>query len=122
MIVSLGDQILADRVTVARGLWRKGVGLMGRRFLHEGEGLLIPGCSSIHMFFMRIPLDVIFLDAERRVVKVHRQVKPWCLAFGGKGARDVLELAADAIPAAMNLTGQTLTFTHTEAESDRRES
>lgn len=66
---------------------------MGRRELPQGSGLLITPCSSIHMFFMRFPIDVVFLDRDNAVVRVVPSIKPWRMAMGG-GGRKALELPA----------------------------
>jgi uncharacterized protein len=68
-------------------------GLLGRDGLDEGEGLLIRPCGSVHTFFMRFPIDVVFLDRELSVVAVRPEVRPWRTA-GARGAKVVLELAA----------------------------
>jgi uncharacterized membrane protein (UPF0127 family) len=68
-------------------------GLLGRRELPPGEGLLIRRASSIHMFFMRFPIDAVFVDKELVVRKIAADVKPWRIAHA-RGARSVLELAA----------------------------
>ena len=87
------DTVVADRVSVAGGLWSRFWGLMGRSALPAGAGLLLTPCSSVHTFFMRFPLDVVFLDRDRQVVKVVSALKPWRTALGG-GGRDALELNA----------------------------
>lgn len=69
------------------------LGLAGRRALAAGEGLLLPRTRSVHTHFMRFPLDVVFLDADGRVVRVAEAVRPWRGA-GDRRARSVLELAA----------------------------
>jgi len=66
---------------------------MGVAQLPQGAGLLLPGTSSVHTHFMRFPIDVVFLDAERRVVSIGPALRPWRMA-GAKGARSVLELRA----------------------------
>jgi uncharacterized membrane protein (UPF0127 family) len=68
-------------------------GLLGRRGLQQGEGLLLQPAGSIHTFFMRFPIDVVFLDGDRRVMRVVPDVQPWRTAAVRK-ARFVLELAA----------------------------
>jgi len=68
-------------------------GLMGAADLPAGDGMLFPGTSSVHTHFMRFPIDVVFLDAERRVVSIRPALRPWRMA-GAKGARSVLELRA----------------------------
>jgi uncharacterized membrane protein (UPF0127 family) len=68
---------------------------MLRKELAPGEALDIRGDSSIHMMFMRFPIDAVFYDADGRVTRVARSVRPWRgLAFGGRGTKGVVELRA----------------------------
>ena len=69
-------------------------GLMGRRPLGPGQAMFLNPCSSIHTWFMRFPLDLIFLDAEGRIVRIVRHVKPWRMVWGGPRAASVVELAS----------------------------
>lgn len=90
-------QPLAERARVADNPWTRFRGLMLARQLDAGTGLVIKPCGSIHMMFMRFPIDAVFFDAENRVTNVARDVKPWRgLAFGGRGAKGVIELPAGA--------------------------
>ena len=68
-------------------------GLLGRKGLDEGEGLLLRPAPSIHTFFMRFPIDVVFVARDGEVVKVVPALKPWRSA-AARGARSALELAA----------------------------
>ncbi len=68
-------------------------GLLGRRDLAAGEGILLRPAGSIHTHFMRFPIDVVFLDRECRVVDVRCAVRPWRTARK-RGAKAVLELRA----------------------------
>jgi uncharacterized protein len=77
-------------VTVARGP-RRLIGLIGRRSLQAGMALEIPRCRSVHTAGMRFPLDLVWLDRERRVVRVDRAVPPWRVRTC-RQARSVLEL------------------------------
>lgn len=85
---------------------------MGRRELPEGSGILITPCSSIHMFFMRFPIDVIFLDRDNAVVKVVHRIKPWRVAIGG-GGKKALELPAGTAEALPISEGHQLDFEET---------
>ena len=62
-------------IVLARGA-RRLVGLIGRRSLARGVALEIPRCRSVHTFGMRFPLDLVWLDNSRRVVRVDRGVPP----------------------------------------------
>ena len=68
-------------------------GLLGRSSLPSGQGILLRPAASIHTFFMRFPIDVVFLDDELRVVEIAADLRPW-RAAGKRGARAVLELPA----------------------------
>jgi uncharacterized membrane protein (UPF0127 family) len=68
-------------------------GLLGRRELLSGEGLLLRPTSSIHMFFMRFPIDAVWVDKGLKVLRISPAVAPWKVA-GCKGAKGVVELPA----------------------------
>jgi uncharacterized membrane protein (UPF0127 family) len=68
-------------------------GLLGRRSLPAGEGLLIRPAPSIHTFFMRFPIDAVFLSRAGEVIKISADVRPW-RARSCRRAYAVLELAA----------------------------
>jgi uncharacterized protein len=87
-----GD-IVCDRCVVAASPFSRMKGLLGRSELGPGEGLLLRPASAIHTFFMRFPIDAVFLDRDWRVVGIAGDVAPWRTA-GRKGAKAVLELPA----------------------------
>ena len=84
---------LCEECVVADNPFTRLRGLLGRRGLGAGEGLLLRPSPSIHTWFMRFAIDVVFLDPELRVLRVAHAVKPWRFA-GCRGARAVLELAS----------------------------
>lgn len=69
-------------------------GLMLRKRLPAGHGLLIAPCNSIHMCFMRFAIDAIFIDKDYRVLKVARNVKPWLGMAWCLKAWGVIEVSA----------------------------
>ena len=77
------------QLRVARSPWSRLVGLALRRPPRD-TALLIPRCRSVHTFGMRFALDLIWLDGERRVVRVDRAVPPWQVR-SCRQARSVLE-------------------------------
>ena len=68
--------VLADKAGVANTTFKRLKGLLGREILKDGEGLIIIPCSSIHTFFMRFSIDVVFLDRSNRVVAMVRSLPP----------------------------------------------
>ncbi len=87
---------VAEHLRVADNIWSRFWGLLGRRSLSEGHGLLLQPSSSIHTAFMRFTIDAVFLDKRNRVVKVVPQVKPFRIAASLGRAHSVLELPAGA--------------------------
>lgn len=87
-----GD-VVCDRCVVADSPVSRMRGLLGRSELRPGEGLLLRPASAIHTFFMRFPIDAVFLDRDWRVVGIADDVAPWRTA-ARKGAKAVLELPA----------------------------
>ncbi len=104
--------VIADKCHVAESFFDRLIGLIGRRALGAGEGMLFPRCNDIHMWFMSIPIDVVFLSpadpakrapsGERvfRVSSVRRELKPWRPLPARDGrASETLELPAGAVDA-----------------------
>ena len=87
---------VAGRARRARGLWQTVFGLHLVPPLQPGEGLLLPGATTIDTLFMGYPIDLVFLDRSARVTRVVASLRPWRLVFGSHGGRDCLELPAGA--------------------------
>jgi uncharacterized membrane protein (UPF0127 family) len=85
--------VVCDRCTVADRAPARMKGLLGRKALPPGEGLLLRPAGSVHTAFMRFPIDVVFLDRELTVLEVVPALVPW-RAAGRRGAKAALELAA----------------------------
>jgi uncharacterized membrane protein (UPF0127 family) len=103
-------RLLADRAERAASFMERFKGLMGRRSLVFGEGMHIAPCNSIHTFFMRIPIDVAFLDKEGRIVKQIPAMPPWRMSSIYTKAHSVLELPAGTLSASQTQEGDRLTF------------
>jgi len=90
-------QMIVENLMVAETVRDRMQGLLGRASLPVEEGLLIRPCSSIHMWFMRFPIDAAFLDADMQVLKIVRGLQPWRLAWAPRRTRCVLEAAEGAL-------------------------
>lgn len=103
--------VLAERVEVAASLWAKFMGLMGRRHLPAGGGLWLPASNGIHMFFMRIPIDAVFVgrpgpDGTRQVLSAHAGLRPWTGIIPlVRGADGCLELPVGTVRASGTQVG-----------------
>ena len=118
-----GAQLASD-VRTASSVWSRFRGLMGRRALTPGEGLWLPGDTSIHMLFMRIAIDAVFLapadaagsagassGAAWRVVAIRPRLRPWRgVVWYVRAARGCLELEAGAAERAGLRVGDIVRF------------
>jgi uncharacterized protein len=86
-------RIVCERVVVADRAHRRMRGLLGRKYLRQGEGMVLRPGWSIHTAFMRFPIDAVFLDADQVVIKIVHEVGPW-RTVSCRGAREVVEMAA----------------------------
>ncbi|MBI2835038.1 MAG: DUF192 domain-containing protein [Acidobacteria bacterium] len=82
------------------------IGLLARRSLDEGDGLVLRPCSMVHTWFMRFAIDVIFLDRHGTVLRVVDTLRPFGVAWGGWRARTTIELPAGAATRAGVRAGQ----------------
>ena len=86
-------RIVCERVVVADRAHRRMRGLLGRKYLRQGEGMVLRPGWSIHTAFMRFPIDAVFLDADQVVIKIEHEVGQW-RTVSCRGAREVVELSA----------------------------
>ena len=93
------NTMLAENAVVARTLASRLKGLLGRTHLAKGEGFIIPDCASIHTFFMQFSIDVIFLNQQRKVVKLKKCVPPYRLLDCPFKGSVIIELPAGTIEA-----------------------
>jgi uncharacterized protein len=87
---------LAEAAEIADTSRKRRVGLLKHEQLNAGEGLWIVPCESVHTFFMKFPIDLVYLDRKKRVRKVRHAVPPWRLSVCLR-AHSVLELPAGTV-------------------------
>jgi uncharacterized protein len=86
-------RIVCESVTVADTYFRRLGGLLGRSRLDSNQGLVLRPSFSIHTWFMRFPIDVVYVDADQVVIKIAESLRPFRTS-SARGAREVVELAA----------------------------
>lgn len=90
-------EAIASQVVLADDYETRSRGLLGKASMAEGEGLWIVPCPMIHTFFMKFPIDVLFLTRDLKVARVMEGLKPWRLSPWVFRAHSVLELAGGAL-------------------------
>jgi len=103
--------VVCERCELATTSWSRSKGLLGRAGLEPDQGLWIQPTGSIHMFFMRFALDVIYAGADGRVLKLVRGIRPWRISFC-RGAKVALELPVGAIDRSGARVGDHLVIEH----------
>ncbi|MEP6774143.1 MAG: DUF192 domain-containing protein [Chloroflexota bacterium] len=99
---------IADQAVRAASFLARGRGLMLAPPLAKGGALVIEPCNSIHMFFMRYPLDVIFLDENDTVLFMYKGIKPWRMGRVVRYAKCAVELPEGTIAASRTEVGDKL--------------
>jgi len=97
VVIDGENTVLASRCKPAADFFSRFIGLMFRESLDDEEALLIVPCNSIHTFFMRFPIDLVFLDREWNVVTEKRNIAPGRIISPINGAWAVVELKGGRI-------------------------
>ncbi len=90
-------EVLAQEVELANTFFSRLKGLMFRRELKTGKGLLLDPCPQIHTCFMRFAIDAVFFDKNGQVLYVAEKMKPWRFGRFVSGARYTLELPGGSL-------------------------
>ena len=87
-------EVVCEKCLMATSWGLRFRGLMAKKELPADEGILLRPCASVHTMFMRFPIDVVFCDADLRVLAVAAEVPKWRMR-SKRGAKVAIELAAD---------------------------
>jgi len=104
------NNVLADNVVLANTPLSRMAGLLGKKELAKGQALILDPCNSIHTFFMRFPIDVLFLDKSNRIVKAVSSIKAFRLTHIYFRAKFAVELPAGTIASTSTQEGHTLSL------------
>ena len=110
-VVNTGrDRELGSRVGLADGWLSRLRGMLGRPEPKPGEGLLLTPCQSVHMYGMRFPLDVAFIDRDGVIVAAYRTLQPGSRSKWHRNAAHALELPAGTLDSSGTAVGDVLTW------------
>ena len=103
-------EMIVSNISLANDFSSRLVGLMFKSEMPEKyNGLLIKPGYSIHTFFMRFPIDVVFIDKKKKIIKIIRNMKPWRLTKLYFGASETLELRGNSLDKSIQ-EGEELVF------------
>lgn len=101
---------LATKVSVADTALKRLKGLLGRGDFKYGEALLIKPCNSIHTFFMRFSIDVLFIDRENKVIKILTHLKPFRISGVYFNSSFAIECPAGVLSQSATALGDEIRF------------
>lgn len=111
LIQNLSRQtILVSEARLADTAFSRLKGLLGRTALRSSEGLVITHCRSIHMFFMRFAIDVVFADRNLRVVGLATEIRPFRISSYFFRSFYAIEVPAGTIAKTATQKGDQLAF------------
>ena len=113
VVVGGHERLVCERCIISDTPLARLKGLLGKSELAPGEGVLLYPTSAVHTWFMRFPIDAVFLDRDLRVLRVTSELKPW-RAAAGRRAKAVLELPAGECRRRGIEAGNTLRIEHGE--------
>jgi uncharacterized protein len=87
---------ILSKCYVATSFFSRLLGLMGRKELPADEAILFPRCNSIHTFFMRFPIDVVFVSKDGEIIEVKESLPPWRMLVPRVEAAYVIEMKASS--------------------------
>jgi uncharacterized membrane protein (UPF0127 family) len=102
--------VIAEEVIVADSFLKRLRGLMFTKKLAAGRAMYIYPCSAVHTFFMKYPIDVLYLDKNNKVLYMDEKLKPWVIGKYKRGVCSVIELTVGRIEEAGIKVGQVLKF------------
>jgi uncharacterized membrane protein (UPF0127 family) len=104
---------LATELSLANTHWSRLRGLMctDAANFSAGKALWIVPCRGVHTFAMRFPIDVLYLDGEKIVVHVEKNLMPWRMAPVRMRATSVLELPPNTLAGTGTTVGDELEIT-----------
>jgi len=114
VLVKNGDR-LVDVVELVVDLKSRLIGLLDRSSLEPQRAMYLSPCSSIHTFFMKFYIDLVFLNREMEVTRIVRDVGPGRIVLGGSGSWSVLEMASGWFPVNALKVGDKVCLNETEA-------
>ena len=91
------DTVVLTELNIADSFFKRFIGLLGREYLRKGEGLMLVNCKSIHTFFMRFPIDIVFININHEIIYMKENVKPWRAVNFVKKAYATIEMPAGTI-------------------------
>jgi uncharacterized membrane protein (UPF0127 family) len=101
---------IATNVNQAYRFFKRLKGLMFTKELHSGAGLHIKPCPSVHTFFMKYAIDILYLDKANVVIAIDEALAPGKVGKHYKGAVSVVELSVGSVTASETEVGQSLKF------------
>lgn len=91
------NNLIADDVKAAQNFFTRSFGLLLRKSLSDNEGLIIKPCCSIHTFFMKFPIDVLFINKNNEIIALYENVKPYRILPIHLNSYYVIELSSGSV-------------------------
>ena len=91
------QQVIARSVYKASNLWEKTKGLLGQEDMPASQAFWLTSCASVHTFFMKFSIDVIFVDKNLKITSIAHSVPPFRIVSGTWKTSSTFELKANQL-------------------------
>ena len=102
------NTVLAEDVFIADTPFKRIKGLLGRKIFSPGQAIILEPCNSVHTFFMRFPIDVVFVDTENKIIRAISSLKPSRITAVYWKSKFVVELPAGTLQNTSTVVGDSL--------------
>jgi len=109
--ITRNSSILAEEVIVADTPLKRMKGLLGKKEFNRGKAIILKPCNSIHTFFMHFPIDVLFVDKQKRVIRAISSLKPGRLTYIYFNAAFAIELPCGTLESTSTSKGDIIIIT-----------
>jgi hypothetical protein len=96
-ILTIDNELILENVSIADSFYSRFKGLMGKKNINVNQGLIIKPCNSIHTFFMKFNIDIVFIDSNNKVVDIYLNLAPRKISKIYKNAKFVIEGKAGSL-------------------------
>jgi uncharacterized protein len=110
------NQVIAENVYAAYRFWQRFKGLMLTSSMPDHTALHLVPCSSIHTFFMKYRIDILYLNKKNVIVGIEEKLKPGKLGKSFRNVSSVIELPAGKVGSTSVRVGQVVAFVECNKE------
>ena len=102
--------LLADKGRLANSFFTRLKGLLGKKSLPQGFGLIIQPCNMVHSIGMKMAIDVLFVSPAEEIIYIIEAMPPNRISPYIHNAGYVIELPTGQVQKTATAVGNTISI------------